>query len=179
MECYKNRYLMWMEFEEEFCHRKILLLVSETGWKAKELHCNEIRDALLPEKITALLLSQISEVRAGCSFCKQCSKYVLCVTNKELRSEDVWGSGCIDPHFLDPGFSWRWVVSFTPRPLYSRGKSSQYPLDRRLNEPQNRYGRRGEEKSLSPIGTRTPVPRPSSPQPVAIPNTLYPCFQLA
>jgi hypothetical protein len=34
------------------------------------------------------------------------------------------GSGCIDPHFLDLGTSWRWVVSFTPRPLYPRGKST-------------------------------------------------------
>jgi hypothetical protein len=24
------------------------------------------------------------------------------------------GSGCIDPHFLDLGTSWKWVVSFTP-----------------------------------------------------------------
>jgi hypothetical protein len=28
------------------------------------------------------------------------------------------GSGCIDPHFLDLGTIWRWVVNFTPRPLY-------------------------------------------------------------
>jgi hypothetical protein len=27
------------------------------------------------------------------------------------------GSGCIDPHFLDLGTSWRWVLNFTPRPL--------------------------------------------------------------
>jgi hypothetical protein len=33
------------------------------------------------------------------------------------------GSGCIDPCFLDLGTAWRWVVSFTLRPLYSRGKS--------------------------------------------------------
>jgi hypothetical protein len=45
----------------------------------------------------------------------------------------LWGSGCIDTHFLDLGTSWRIVVSFTPRPLYSRGKSPRYPLDRRLN----------------------------------------------
>jgi hypothetical protein len=32
------------------------------------------------------------------------------------------GNGCIDPHFLDLGTSWRWVVNFTPRPLYPRGK---------------------------------------------------------
>jgi hypothetical protein len=29
------------------------------------------------------------------------------------------------------------VVSFTPRPLYLRGKSSRVPLDRRLDGPQN------------------------------------------
>jgi hypothetical protein len=41
------------------------------------------------------------------------------------------GSGCIGPNFLDLGTSWRWVVHFTPRPLYPR-----YPLDRRLGGPQ-------------------------------------------
>jgi hypothetical protein len=34
--------------------------------------------------------------------------------------------------FFDLGTSWRWVVSFTSRPLYSRGKSLRYPLDRKL-----------------------------------------------
>jgi hypothetical protein len=38
------------------------------------------------------------------------------------------------------GSRWWWVVSFTPRPLYSRGKSPRYPLDRRLGGPQNRSG---------------------------------------
>jgi hypothetical protein len=27
------------------------------------------------------------------------------------------------------------MVSFTPKPLYARGKSSRYPLDRRLGGP--------------------------------------------
>jgi hypothetical protein len=35
----------------------------------------------------------------------------------------AYGSGCIDSHFLDLGTSWRWVVNFTPWPLYPRGKS--------------------------------------------------------
>jgi hypothetical protein len=30
----------------------------------------------------------------------------------------AYGNGCIDPHLLDLGTSWRWVVSFTPLPLY-------------------------------------------------------------
>jgi hypothetical protein len=58
------------------------------------------------------------------------------------------GSGCIDPHFLDLGTSWRWVVNFTPRPLHPRGKSPRYPLNRRLGGPQSRSGRFGEEKIL-------------------------------
>jgi hypothetical protein len=28
----------------------------------------------------------------------------------------------MDPHFLDLGNSWRWVVSFRPRPLYTPRK---------------------------------------------------------
>jgi hypothetical protein len=36
---------------------------------------------------------------------------------------------------LDLGIRQRWVVSFTSRPLYPRGKSPQYPLDRRLGRP--------------------------------------------
>jgi hypothetical protein len=85
-------------------------------------------------------------------------KLSLCLTNQTLRHEGVWGSGCIDPHFLDLGTSWRWVVSFTPRPLYPR-----YPLDRMLGEPWSRSGRRGEEQILAPTGTRTLNPRSSSP----------------
>jgi hypothetical protein len=42
------------------------------------------------------------------------------------------------------------VVSFTPLPLYPWGKSSRYPMDRRLGGPQNQSGRCGEEKILDP-----------------------------
>jgi hypothetical protein len=31
----------------------------------------------------------------------------LCLTDYALRHEGVWGSGCIDPRFLDLGTSWR------------------------------------------------------------------------
>jgi hypothetical protein len=34
-------------------------------------------------------------------------KLSLCLINKALRHEGVRGSGCIDPHFLDLGTSWR------------------------------------------------------------------------
>jgi hypothetical protein len=101
-------------------------------------------------------------------------KSSLCLSNEALLHEGVWGSGCIDPHFLDLGTSWRWVVSFTPRSLYRRGRSPRYPLDRRLSGPQSQSGRFGEEKILGSTGTWTPTPRSSSPKPVAIPTALSP-----
>jgi hypothetical protein len=38
------------------------------------------------------------------------------------------------------------MVSFTPRPLYSHGKSPRYPLDSRLGGPQIRSGHGVEKK---------------------------------
>jgi hypothetical protein len=40
------------------------------------------------------------------------------------------------------------VVRFTPQPLYPRGKSLLYSLDRRLGGPQSRSGRRGEDEII-------------------------------
>jgi hypothetical protein len=62
--------------------------------------------------------------------------------------------------FLDLGTIWRWVVSFTPLPLYLRGKGLQYPLDRRLGGAQILSRRCGEEKNLALPGIE---PRPCSP----------------
>jgi hypothetical protein len=73
-------------------------------------------------------------------------KLSLCLTNEALHHEDIWGSGCIDPHFLDLGTSWRWVVSFMPLPLYSRERAPPYPFYRRLGGPQSRSGRYGKGK---------------------------------
>jgi len=39
---------------------------------------------------------------------------------KALLHEDVRGSGGIAPRILNLSTKWRWVVSFTPRPLYPR-----------------------------------------------------------
>jgi hypothetical protein len=42
------------------------------------------------------------------------------------------------------------MVSLTPRPVYTRGKSPRYPLDRRLGGPQNRSALYGEENNILP-----------------------------
>jgi hypothetical protein len=63
----------------------------------------------------------------------------------------------VEPHFIDLGTSWRWVVSFTSRPLYPLEKGPWYPLDKRLGGPQGQSGWFGEEKILDPTRTRTPT----------------------
>jgi hypothetical protein len=90
------------------------------------------------------------------------SKVDICALfNRTPRHEDVLGSGGTAPLILDPGTRWRWVVSFTPRPLYPKGKSPWYPLDRRKGGPQSESGRGGEEKNSQPLsGLEPPIIQP-------------------
>jgi hypothetical protein len=44
---------------------------------------------------------------------------------------------------------WRWVVICRPRALYLKGKSSRYPLDRKIGGQHNLSGLCGEEPRLS------------------------------
>jgi hypothetical protein len=70
------------------------------------------------------------------------------------------GSGGIDPRILDLGTRCRWMVSFTPRPLYPQGRIPWYPLDRRLGGTQSRSGH-GEGKNSQPLpGLEPPIIRP-------------------
>jgi hypothetical protein len=82
-------------------------------------------------------------------------KLSLCLSNWALCHEGIWGSGYIDPHFLNLSTSWKWVVSF---PLYLLGKGLWYPLDRRLGGPQSQSGWHGEEKILDPTRAQTLTP---------------------
>jgi hypothetical protein len=47
---------------------------------------------------------------------------LLCLTKRHAM-KTYWGSGGIAPHILDLGIRWRWVVSFTPRPLYPKERA--------------------------------------------------------
>jgi hypothetical protein len=80
-------------------------------------------------------------------------KLSLCLTNSALRHEDVWGSGCIDPHFLDLGTSCEVSGQLHAPAFYPR-----YPFYRSLGRPQSRSGRYGEVKIFDPTGTRTSAP---------------------
>jgi hypothetical protein len=70
----------------------------------------------------------------------------------------TYGEWSYSSTILDLGTRWRSVVSFKPLPLYPR-----YPLDRRLRPD-------AVEKTL--LCMPKIEPRPSSPQPVAIPTEL-------
>jgi len=66
----------------------------------------------------------------------------------------------IAPRILDLGTRWKWVVSFTPRPLCPRWKNSRYSLDRRLGGFQSRSGCGGEKKSQPLPGIQTLLSSP-------------------
>jgi hypothetical protein len=77
--------------------------------------------------------------------------------------EAYLGVEVLAPRILNLGTRWKWVVSFTPWPLYLQWKRPWYPLDRRLGGSQIRSGRGGEEKNSQPL----PVLEPPIIQPVA------------
>jgi hypothetical protein len=57
--------------------------------------------------------------------------------------------------FFDLGTRRRWVVSFTPRPLYSQRNSPWYPLNRRLGGPQSVWSQCRRKKFPDPARIRT------------------------
>jgi hypothetical protein len=146
-----------------------LILIRNMKYIIWKLHTSMIN--VLSRKVIKLYFNCI-ESRGYVYSIKVKVKLFLCLINYALRHGGVWGSGCVDPHFLDLGNRWRWVVSFTSLPLYLQGKSPRYPMNRSLGRPQSRSGRRREEKILDPIGTRTSTPWSSSLQPVAMPTEL-------
>jgi hypothetical protein len=75
---------------------------------------------------------------------------LCCFLNWAPRHESVMGEWRYSSTHFDLGTIWRWVVSFTPRPLYPQGKRPWYPWDRWMCEPQSRSGRGVEEKNSQP-----------------------------
>jgi hypothetical protein len=49
---------------------------------------------------------------------------------------NVWGNEGISPRILNLGTKWRLVIVFRLQPIYTRGKSFQYPVERRLGGPE-------------------------------------------
>jgi len=86
-------------------------------------------------------------------------KLSLCLT-KHHAMKMYWDGGIV-PLIFDLGTTRRWVFSFTPWPLYPRGKSPRYVSDRRRGWHQSRSEGGGEEKRLpARTGNWTPVEQP-------------------
>jgi hypothetical protein len=87
-------------------------------------------------------------------------KFPLCL-NSAPRHEGILGEWRYSSTHSDLDIRWRWVVIFTPRPLYPQGKVPWYPLDRRLGGPQSRSGGGDEEKNPRPLpGLEPPIIQP-------------------
>jgi hypothetical protein len=71
-----------------------------------------------------------------------------------------WGTGIRAPGILHLSTRRRWVVNFTPRPLYPQGKCHWYPLDRMLGVP--RVGLDAVVKGKIPSPCRESNHRPST-----------------
>jgi hypothetical protein len=65
------------------------------------------------------------------------------------------GSRCIAPNILILGTKWKWLVSFTPLPLYP-GNDPRYPLNARPYGP-SYWTFRKRVKSLVPTGIRNKI----------------------
>jgi len=84
----------------------------------------------------------------------------LCLT-KHHATKAYWERGGKAPRILDLGIRWRYVVSLTPRLLYTQGNSPWYRLDRKLGGLQSRSGRGGEVKNSQPLlGFEPPIIQP-------------------
>jgi hypothetical protein len=115
------------------------------GWGCQPIPSSETKHLwglrvtllLLSEQSTSLFQKPVLQDQGFYSWFPSLKVKSQYLTNWAVRCDGVWGSGCIDPYYLDLGTSWRWVVSFTPQLLYHQKKSPWYPLDRRLGGPQD------------------------------------------
>jgi hypothetical protein len=95
-------------------------------------------------------------------------KVALDLNKKALCHEGVRVSRGMYPRLLELGISWRWLVIFTPLPLYPRGDGPGTHWIGGWVRSRAGLEWRGEEKILDATGTRTPTPRSSSLQLVSI-----------
>jgi hypothetical protein len=100
-----------------------LMVNIDIYWAHEEL-CEVQCWKMYPFLQNALWL-KISHVVFYC-YVSQISLYkvkVVPVLHQVSRQEEVWGSRGTAPRILNLGTTWRWVVSFTPRPLYHRERA--------------------------------------------------------
>jgi hypothetical protein len=82
--------------------------------------CKELNPGRLVLSLVTILteLPRLLDRIHGCIFC----------LIEHDNANTGWGSGGIAPRVLNYGTRWRWVVSFTPRPIYRREKNPRYQM---------------------------------------------------
>jgi hypothetical protein len=110
--------------------------------------------------------TEFSHVKVKLSLWLTTSNYTLC------RREGAWGSGYIDPHFLDLGISWRWVARFTPLALTLGERATDTHWIGGWIGPRAGLDDTKQRNFLTLPELGTLTPRSSGPSPIAIPTTL-------
>jgi hypothetical protein len=82
--------------------------------------------------------------------------FFLCLINLSKTPWKSMGDWRYSFAILHLGARWRWVVSFTPLPLYPAGKQPPIPIAQEAGWPQGRSARYGQENSLASHVNRTP-----------------------
>jgi hypothetical protein len=98
--------------------------------KRRSLIC-QARWTFAKQRVSVLLLYADASTCVGLIHFLVCWSFPVPLT-EHYAMIAYWETGGMVPRILDLGTRWRWVVSFTPLPLYPQGKSPWYPLDRRL-----------------------------------------------
>jgi hypothetical protein len=82
---------------------------------------------------------------------------VLFFLTEHHTMKAYWGRWGTAPCILELGTWWRWLISFTPWPLYPQEKRPCYLLNRRLGGTQSWSGHGGEEKNSQPLPGLKPL----------------------
>jgi len=138
----------WVEQIPSWVKSLSWLINSLPLWNPKVQYCIHMiapLDSLLNQFLLMMMMMMMIKVNVK-------GKVVPVISLSEHHALEAYcRSGGIAARFLDLSTRWRWVVSFTTRPLCPQVKSPWYPLDRRLVGPQSRSGRGGENKNSQPL----------------------------
>jgi len=74
-----------------------------------------------------------------------------------------WGSGGTAPRILNLDSTWRWVVSFAPRPLYTQGKKTGTHWIGGCVGPEADAEAKRKNPIIAPAGNWTLVVKPVAP----------------
>jgi hypothetical protein len=116
-------------------------------WLGHQLSWQAVRGFLQSLRVIPGIVTRLGDDRLLLNpfqFIASCPPSYHSTTRYSHHAMKTYGDGGMALS-LDLSTRWRWIVSFTPTPLYPRGKSPRYQFDRRVGGQQSRYGHCGVE----------------------------------